>query len=88
MSKVVLQGTIIVPEQDLAAVVAALPLHAQLTRSEPGCLQSRSSKNRESRTFSASTKNSLIGVRLKRVSCEPAHPSGARSPRMSCGSTK
>lgn len=39
MSKVVLQGIIIVPEQDLAAVVAALPLHAQLTRSEPGCLQ-------------------------------------------------
>lgn len=39
MSKVVLQGTIFVPETDLAAVVAALPLHAQLTRSEPGCMQ-------------------------------------------------
>lgn len=39
MSKVVLQGAIIVPEQDLAAVFAALPLHAHLTRSEPGCLQ-------------------------------------------------
>lgn len=39
MSKVVLHGYIVIPQQDLAAVVAALPVHMRLTRNEPGCLQ-------------------------------------------------
>lgn len=38
MSKVTLQGTILVPEADLDAVTAALPEHITLTRREPGCL--------------------------------------------------
>ncbi|WP_417226242.1 putative quinol monooxygenase [Amphritea sp.] len=38
MSKVILQGFIIVPEEDLAALKQALPEHAELTRDEPGCL--------------------------------------------------
>jgi len=38
MSKVILKGFILVPEEDLPRVKAALPSHAQLTRAEPGCL--------------------------------------------------
>ena len=38
MSKVVLSGHILVPEEDLVAVRNALPLHCELTKAEPGCL--------------------------------------------------
>ena len=38
MSKVVLSGHIVVPESDLAAVLAELPTHIELTRQETGCL--------------------------------------------------
>ncbi|MVA24613.1 putative quinol monooxygenase [Agrobacterium vitis] len=38
MAKVFLDGHIDVPEGRLAAVKAALPLHIELTRAEPGCL--------------------------------------------------
>ena len=38
MSKWVLQGHIVVPKEDLAAVVAGLPSHIALTLNEPGCL--------------------------------------------------
>ena len=39
MSKLVLKGYIVVAEEDLAAVEAALPEHSALTRQEPGCLK-------------------------------------------------
>ena len=38
MSKVTLQGHIVVPDSDLTAVEAALPAHIALTRQEAGCL--------------------------------------------------
>lgn len=38
MNKVVLQGYIQVPTDDLAEVLAALPIHTALTRAEAGCL--------------------------------------------------
>lgn len=38
MEKVILQGYIEVPESELESVLAALPRHIELTRSEPGCL--------------------------------------------------
>lgn len=39
MSTVCLTGYIRVPAADLDAVRAALPIHVELTRAEPGCLQ-------------------------------------------------
>jgi len=38
MPKVFLNGHIDVPQERLAEVEAALPLHIELTRAEPGCL--------------------------------------------------
>ena len=38
MSKVILQGHILVPNADLDAVIEALPTHVELTRAEAGCL--------------------------------------------------
>ncbi|NVK29783.1 MAG: antibiotic biosynthesis monooxygenase [Gammaproteobacteria bacterium] len=38
MAKVVLNGHIIVPEEDLAIVKAELATHIELTRSEAGCI--------------------------------------------------
>ena len=38
MSKVTLSGYILVPEADREAVAAALPVHIDATRGEPGCL--------------------------------------------------
>lgn len=38
MNKVVLKGYIVVPEADLTAVKAELPVHIDLTRKEAGCL--------------------------------------------------
>ena len=39
MPKIILEGHIVVPGSDLAAVTAALPTHTQLTRQEAGCLR-------------------------------------------------
>jgi quinol monooxygenase YgiN len=38
LSKVILQGYIIVPHDDLNRVITALDRHKALTRQEPGCL--------------------------------------------------
>ena len=38
MSKIILKGHIVVPEDDLEAVMEALPLHTELTLQEEGCL--------------------------------------------------
>lgn len=38
MSKIVLQGYIIVPDADLVKVKVELEVHKKLTRQEPGCL--------------------------------------------------
>ena len=38
MSKIVLTGYIVVPTDDLEAVLTALPIHKALTHQEPGCL--------------------------------------------------
>ena len=38
MEKVVLKGFVIVPENDLNAVLIELPVHISNTRSESGCL--------------------------------------------------
>ncbi|WP_299690378.1 antibiotic biosynthesis monooxygenase [uncultured Vibrio sp.] len=41
MSKVILQGHIIVPSSDLKSVEQALVVHTKLTLSEPGCIAFR-----------------------------------------------
>lgn len=38
MPKIILEGHIVVPDADLPAVMAELPIHIQLTREEVGCL--------------------------------------------------
>jgi (4S)-4-hydroxy-5-phosphonooxypentane-2,3-dione isomerase len=38
MPKITLKGHILVPSSDLAAVLAALPTHIELTRQEAGCV--------------------------------------------------
>lgn len=38
LSKIILKGHIVVPEQDLASVRDELPNHIELTRRESGCL--------------------------------------------------
>lgn len=38
MSEIILEGHIIVSDDDLPAVLAALPEHIRLTRQEAGCL--------------------------------------------------
>jgi len=38
MPKVILEGYIVVPANDLALVMAQLPTHIELTRREEGCL--------------------------------------------------
>ena len=39
MSKLILEGHIVVSDTDLAKVMAELPNHTELTRSEEGCLR-------------------------------------------------
>ncbi|MFP6847979.1 MAG: antibiotic biosynthesis monooxygenase [Pseudomonas sp.] len=38
MSKVILEGFIVVPEADLKQIKEELPTHIELTRNEPGCM--------------------------------------------------
>jgi quinol monooxygenase YgiN len=38
LAKVILQGQLIIPDEDLAMVLVHLPEHVELTRKEPGCL--------------------------------------------------
>lgn len=44
MSKVILQGHILVPDNDLEAVTQALVVHKELTLEEPGCIVFRVSQ--------------------------------------------
>lgn len=37
MSKVILRGFILVPDEDMDAVRRELPIHVERTRAEPGC---------------------------------------------------
>ena len=45
MSKVILQGHILVPDTDLEVVTQALVVHKELTLSEPGCIVFRVSQS-------------------------------------------
>ena len=45
MSKVILQGHILVPDTDLESVTQALVVHKELTLSEPGCIVFRVSQS-------------------------------------------
>ena len=47
MPKVVLKGHIVVPETDLASVLAELPTHIALTHEEEGCLRFEVKQNPE-----------------------------------------
>jgi autoinducer 2-degrading protein len=38
LNKTILEGFIVVPEEDLSAVLDELPNHIQLTRNETGCI--------------------------------------------------
>ena len=38
MSRVIVRGFILVPDEDLEAVRRELPVHVERTRAEPGCL--------------------------------------------------
>ncbi|MEJ2741180.1 MAG: antibiotic biosynthesis monooxygenase [Gammaproteobacteria bacterium] len=46
---VTLRGYIVVPDQDLAAVIAALPKHIENTNAESGCVQFQVSPDKENR---------------------------------------
>lgn len=39
MSKVILTGYVIIPENERELYEAAIPIHLKLTRAEPGCLK-------------------------------------------------
>ena len=45
MAKITVSGHIVVPPDDLQAVLDALPKHIALTRAEPGCLVSKVSQD-------------------------------------------
>ena len=47
MSKIILEGYIIVPDGDMQAVQDEIPNHIQLTRAEPGCLVFEISRHNE-----------------------------------------
>lgn len=47
MPKVILKGHIVVPETDLAPVLAELPTHIALTLEEEGCLRFEVEQHRE-----------------------------------------
>ncbi len=88
MSKLILEGHIVVSDTDLAKVMAELPAHIELTRNEEGCLSSRSPKARTPQMFFMSMKNSLIGLHLKRTSNALSRPIGVKPLRMSKGTIK
>ena len=45
ISKVILQGHIVVPDDDLETVIQALTIHKELTLAEPGCIVFRVSQS-------------------------------------------
>ncbi|MCR9105195.1 MAG: antibiotic biosynthesis monooxygenase [Gammaproteobacteria bacterium] len=47
MPRITLKGHMLVPDADLAAVLAELPNHIELTRREPGCLTFTVNQNPE-----------------------------------------
>jgi autoinducer 2-degrading protein len=47
MSKIILQGHIVVADTDLAKVMAELPTHIELTRNEEGCLRFEATQSPE-----------------------------------------
>lgn len=47
MPRIVLEGHIVVPDNDLPAVLAALPIHIELTCKEQGCLRFEVKQNPE-----------------------------------------
>lgn len=47
MSKIILKGQLIILDEDLNAVLAALPGHTALTKNEPGCLVFEVKQNTE-----------------------------------------
>ena len=51
MSKLILKGYIVVAEEDLAAVEAALPEHTELTRQESGCLKFEVTQDSENKNI-------------------------------------
>ena len=51
MSKLILKGYIVVAEEDLAAVEAALPEHTALTRQESGCLKFEVTQDSENKNI-------------------------------------
>lgn len=71
MSQVTLEGYILVPESDLAAVTAALPTPIELTLQEPGCLvfQVQQSPNNPNRfdVFEVFTDRSAFALHQRRV---------------------
>lgn len=49
MSKITLQGYIVISDDDLARVKAEIPRHIELTKKEEGCLVFRVSQDQESK---------------------------------------
>lgn len=47
MPKIILEGHIVVPDNDLREVLAALPTHIELTSKEEGCLRFEVKQNPE-----------------------------------------
>lgn len=87
MSKVVLEGYIVVPDNDVSAVTAELPTHIELARKESDCLRFEVTQNQRIRVFLMCTRNSLIGVHLKHINCGSVARSGEMLLRMWKGIT-
>lgn len=88
MSKLILEGYIVVPNSDLAQVLAELPAHIELTRNEAGCLCFEVSQSLEAANVSMFMKSSLIGAGLKRTSNALNRLIGLKPLRMSKSTTK
>lgn len=70
MSKVTLEGFILVPASDLEVVKQALVKHKQLTLEEPGCITFKVVENKRIRFVLMFMKSSRVKALLSNISIE------------------
>lgn len=70
MSKVILKGFILVPEEELETVKSALPIHMRLTKSEAGCLVFQVVETLTTRYALMCTKSLQIEIRSSTINSE------------------
>lgn len=70
MSKVILKGFILVPEEELETVKSALPIHMRLTKREAGCLVFQVVENPDNPLRFVCTKSLQIEIRSSTINSE------------------